>query len=311
MLDEFERVAFAMKPGEISDPVKTQVGFHVIQCTEQVPMEVTPLKYAYSNVGFDLATARADSIAEARAESLLRVIRTPQQGHAVAAKTGLMLIPNEHEIGQRVNASELVAYFKRIEATPAGKVVPGVQRYKGLGYVVTWVDSVKESHVPSWAEIRSTAIERYRRDANLRAMDAKRAELDSMARAGWSYDSLGTLFGGLETIGPAGPGIVLPRLGGREVIDSLAFGTAQTPPVLERGKPTGWIELTAGYARLRLVDRLDPDPIELTNRLESERRIATERRLQATFEKLKQRYPVRILDPELRATALPPLPDES
>src|SRR6185369_10505706 len=42
MVPDFERVAFTLKPGEISDVVKTQYGFHIITVTERKEGEAKP-----------------------------------------------------------------------------------------------------------------------------------------------------------------------------------------------------------------------------------------------------------------------------
>ncbi len=307
MLDEFERVAFAMEPSEIRGPVKTEVGYHIMECLEHVPAEVVPLKYCYGNVGQDAAREKGRLIARFRADSLWRTFKTVTQARATAARTGYSLFQNDYVIGTPMSVQELRPYFARLETMKAGQIYPGFQEYRGMGFAVTWIDSVLPPQAATWEQSKQQALAVYRGEADKRKMLAKRAELDSLLRAGWSFDSLAALRGGFERHGPEGPGSALARLGGAGLLDSLVFGAGGKPPVLEPGKETDWIEFPGGFARLRLLSHLGPDPVQLASRLENERRLAIERGLRAAFDKLQQRFPVQIVDHDLKITELPPL----
>jgi hypothetical protein len=60
------------------------------------------------------------------------------------------------------------------------------------------------------------------------------------------------------------------------------------------------VEFPNGSAKVRLVSRSDPPREAVQARMENERSAVTERGLIAYFDRLKKRWPVRILDPKMR-----------
>jgi hypothetical protein len=78
--------------------------------------------------------------------------------------------------------------------------------------------------------------------------------------------------------------------------------------VLKEGQLSGWIDLPGGVARIRLTQRGAADATRVAATVETERRIQVEQKLEAYFDGLKKRYPVKILDDRLRDTPLPPPP---
>lgn len=308
MLDEFERAAFGMNPGEVTGPVRSPVGYHIIKCVSHLPTYSQPLEWIYGNVGYDAALEKADSLAARRADSLFRNVRTIARARSAADQLKLSILPTTHPIGQQILVPELIPFFNYLEGMKPGELYPGVIRAKGMGFFIAWVDSITPPEPPTWESSRDQAIEVYRRGAGARAMRAKCAELDTMLASGWSFDSLATLWGGLEHAVDIEPGAGIKALGGAGWrLDSLAFGAHGGRP-LRVGERSGWQPLPVGYGLFLLREVFVPNPGQLAARMQNDRRIEIDRRLHDVFEGLKQRYPVRILDPMLSEISLPPIP---
>jgi parvulin-like peptidyl-prolyl isomerase len=306
MLPDFDRLAFSMDPGERRGPVRISAGYEIMECLEHQPAEMVPLKYCYANVAVDAARSKGRLIARFRADSLLRTFKSVPQARAAAKKTGFSLYQNDHVTGTMM-PKDLSDYIHRIERTPAGKIYPEIQEYIGMGYAVSWVDSVLPPRPPKWLEARDQAVSALHDKTTRERMMVKRAELDSMLHVGWSFDSVAALRGGPEEHGPSGPGKQLPKLGGAEMLDSLAFGSKNKPPVLQPLVLSDWIEMPGGFVRMRLMERHPPDPSVLTTRFENDYRSQMELNFRKEFDKMRRTFPVQILDPELRVVDLPTL----
>lgn len=64
MVEPFEKVAFSMRPGQISEPVKTDYGYHIIKMTDRKPAYEAVFDEVRYDVERDFRTSKASSFAE-------------------------------------------------------------------------------------------------------------------------------------------------------------------------------------------------------------------------------------------------------
>ena len=309
MLPEVERAAFAMRPGDLSsEPVCTPVGYHLLKAREYLPMVAKPLPQIYADVAEMAAREKADSMAMRSADSLQRTLRNAAQARDFASRMGFHTLSYSYTSGEWSQfPRSLHPYYQRLETLKPGQLLPLTSKFGGLGYSVTWVDSLSAPAPSTWAKARDLALDAYRANAGMRALAARRAELDSLMQAGWPLDSVGALWGGIQHAKDVSPGQPIAGIGMSGAVDTLLFGVEGSGG-LPAGTLSDWITLPAGILRVRVTEIRPPDAGPLAARVESDRRAATERTLVAYFDELKKRYPVRILERTLRDLTLPQPP---
>ena len=64
MVPEFEKAAYALEAGELSEPVRTQFGWHLIQLHEKIPSKVTPFEEIKEKVIEYLTERKKDKVFE-------------------------------------------------------------------------------------------------------------------------------------------------------------------------------------------------------------------------------------------------------
>lgn len=89
---EFEASAFSLKPNEISNLVKTEFGYHILQLLEKQDPRVQPLEEVREQLKAELNKDSALSKMNANADlARFELIKSPSQAEAVAAKYAAQL----------------------------------------------------------------------------------------------------------------------------------------------------------------------------------------------------------------------------
>jgi peptidyl-prolyl cis-trans isomerase D len=263
MVPEFEQAAFAMQPGQISDLVKSQFGFHIIKVVDKKPAATRTLDEVRTQIQQTLQAQRVEQQIADRTRDLDARITKPADLDTVGKEAGVTvaesgLFAREDPIPTLGPAPEVAAQAFQLKD---GEVSKALQSPRGPVYITT--TGKLDPYVPKVDEVK----DRVREDViKVKAADLSKqraGEIASALRAAKDFAAAAKAQGleakDTQLIARGSP---LPDIGVSPEVDKVAFGL----PSAGVSEP---IATANGSVIVRVAERQDVTPDALRQAKES------------------------------------------
>jgi peptidyl-prolyl cis-trans isomerase D len=300
---EFEKTAFGLEKGKISDLVKTQYGFHIIKVLDKETAHTKSFEEVKDSIKTPLQLAKADKLASDEADQLSSAIRRSnkvslddlaKQVHLTLGETRPVTATDPIlELGNSKEAKDAIFRLRQDELSLPIRT--------DRGYLVLVVKQIQPAHPGSLEEVRDKIVAELKQQ---KATDLARAKADDLAKrvkAGEKFDAAAKSLG-LEAKASdlfARNGSISGAVSGKQV--SAAFQ-------LKPGDVGAPLNLGANWFVYRVAEKEEPNPAdfekqkkELTDQvLQAKRNLAFEAFRTSLETRLKQEGKLQIMSDKLK-----------
>ena len=277
MVPEFEQAAFAMQPGQISDLVKSQFGFHIIKVVDKKPAATRSLDEVRAQIQQTLAAQRVEQQIADRTRDLDARITTPADLDTVGKEQGATVAESaffarEDPIPGLGPAPEVAAQaFQQKD----GQVSKALQTPRGPIYFT--VTGKKDPYVPKLEEVKDKVRDDVVKIKAAELSKQKAAEIASTLRSAKDFAAAAKAQGleakDSQLIARGSP---LPDIGVSPEVDKVAFS-------LPANGVSDPIPTSNGTVIVRVAERQDVTPDALRQAKESFRTQLLSERREAFF----------------------------
>jgi len=240
---EFEAAAFSLPKGAISDLVKTQYGFHIIEVVDRETARTQTFDEVKAAIQAQLQQQKAEQLGETLsaqiAEEIRRSGRVPID--ELAKKFNLVrgeakLVEANQPLPELGNSPAVLDNVFRLR--PGDLSAP---LRTDRGYVILTVKDIQPAHAASLAEVRDRVLTDFRREKALELAKTRAEELGKRAKSGENLAAAAKALGfDVKTSEPFSRTGSIPEVG-----SAKQFSAAFKLPVGQMGEPvslgTNWV----------------------------------------------------------------------
>ena len=257
MVPEFDQAAFAMQPGQTSDLVKTQYGYHIIKLVDKKPATTRTLADVRQQLTDQLAYERAQAQAADLAQTLEQQVRKPADLDKVAKAQGLAV----QESGFFARDEPILGLGPSPEASTRafnmkqGEVSGTVRTSRGFAFL-TQVGK-QDPYVPKIEEVKTRVRDEVIKQKAREMSRQKAAEIAAKLRGAPDFEKAAKAAGveakTTELLARDSP---IPDLGVAPAVEEIAFKLAV-------GAVSDPIAIDAGTAIIKVLEKKEVTPSEL------------------------------------------------
>ncbi|HUR19610.1 MAG TPA: peptidyl-prolyl cis-trans isomerase [Vicinamibacterales bacterium] len=253
MTKVFSDAAFAMKPGQVSDIVKSEFGFHIIKTTDRKAGGTQPLESVRAQIEDQMKFEKAQAEAQSIADQAAKEIDDPSDLDTVAKARNLTV--SDSGLFSREEPLLGLGFAPAVSAAAftmeQGKVSGQLRTNQGFAFIA--LTEIKPPAIPALAEVK----DRVRADvARIKAVElakTKAAEMAQAAQRGTFAAAAKASGADLKTTELISRGTAYPEVGVNSALDEAAFR-------LPEGGTSGPISTESAVVVAHVIDRADVAP---------------------------------------------------